>query len=219
MPNPTNLTKTASSTAAKKPLPDFRPGQIAYIGGGGDSISVGHTTSIQNSYQKYAAAAMHRSWFAAGHPGWRTDQILALYDTDVIAKHANYVIVEGGVNDIQQTIAQATIENNLKAMIAKAAADGSTVVFLPIMPWTNGNATQWSKIDSINTNMKSFMSTWYPKHIVCDLGPVIGQFRSGGATGNYWDLQTAYQSDGLHLSIAGNQAVGNFIATTIQNSL
>jgi lysophospholipase L1-like esterase len=207
-------------------LPSARSGQTAYIGGGGTSISMGYYDGADHtatSYQRYAGDYIGKSWAAVGHSGYRTDQILgasnSLYNSEVISAKFTYTIIEGGVNDVAQGVAQATIIANLKTMIDLVAADGGIAVYLPILPWSNGTNTQNGVVDAINAEVISYMQSTYPAHIVADARATVGKFRSGGTVGNLWDIKAEYNNDGVHFNVAGYQAIGNYIGAAIMSSL
>lgn len=65
----------------------------------------------------------------AGISGNQTDQMLARFDTDVLASNPNVVVILGGINDIKNSeVDPATVASNLFAMVQKADSAGDKVI-------------------------------------------------------------------------------------------
>ena len=214
---PANASRGLGQSKLPPVLPVPRPGQGAYLAGGGDSISNAYPWADDSkSFQRFAADYLGGKTYAAqGHDGQRTDQILSTYAADVIALHASIVTVEGGVNNVFQNTSVNTIVPDLQAMVSAAITDGSLVCYIPILPWTNGTNAQNQTIDGINATMIAWMQAAHPTHIVADARALVGQFRPGGDANNHWDIQPRYSYDGIHYPVAGYQALGEFFAQRI----
>lgn len=70
----------------------------------------------------------------AGRPGWRSDQILAVFDTDVAAYSPSLVSPMFGTNDANQGVPLATFAANVRAYVAKIRSIGARPVLSAIMP-------------------------------------------------------------------------------------
>lgn len=68
----------------------------------------------------------------AGVGGETTAQMLARFDRDVLVHKAPVVVIEGGVNDIVSM--ENPTADNIAAMAERAAASGSRVIVLSVMP-------------------------------------------------------------------------------------
>jgi lysophospholipase L1-like esterase len=126
----------------------------------------------------------------AGVPTETTTQILARFNRDVAAYNPDVVFVLGGTND---TGGIDTI-GNIKQIIAAAQAKNIKVILLTIprqCPPLNYQFT------SLNTAIMGLPSS-YPNLAVIDIASIL-------TCGNY------YQSDGLHFTDAGAQAIANYI--------
>ena len=82
----------------------------------------------------------HASFFSQnnyvdmGVSGERTDEMLARYEKDVLAKDPFVVVIMGGTNDLAQGITKDNILNNIKSMAEQAAAKNMKVVLCSVTP-------------------------------------------------------------------------------------
>lgn len=166
-----------------------------------------------------------------GWGGQTAVQIQSRFAQDALALKPSYIVLNGGVNDVYVncststgcTAAQmTTIENALAGMMSAAQAAGIKLFIMLIGPWTGNGSdamnAQMASIDSINANTISVAPAYGAT--VIDHRCIVGQFRTGGAAGNCWDIQPQYlYSDGLgvHLNAAGEQRVANLISLTLRS--
>ena len=69
-----------------------------------------------------------------GVSGQRTDEMLARYQADVLAKDPFVVVIMGGTNDLAQGYTKDQILGNIKSMAEQAAAKNMKVVLCSITP-------------------------------------------------------------------------------------
>jgi len=100
-------------------------------------------------------------WLRQAHPEWqvtncgvngeRSDQIAERFDRDVLAHHAQAVVIIAGVNDVYQGLAVGHVTAQLDAMYARARAAGIPVVAGTIVPYNTATADQNARMHAINT--------------------------------------------------------------------
>jgi len=143
--------------------------------------------------------------------------IAARFTADVINLHPRIVVINAGVNDLAGgSINKSTFLANWTSMLDAAQASSSitTVIVLKILPWTNGTNTQMQTRDDWNNSLAT-LAAGYSKAIVVDASSYVGQFRPSGDVGNMWDIQTAYDSGGVHFLEAGHGQIAQAIADAL----
>lgn len=121
-----------------------------------------------------------------------------------------YCIVCVGIGDLQKGSAFQTMDQAWRTTWTALLDNGWRVIQCLIPPWTSGTTTQMQTRDSWNTSMTTLRNSTYPSVILVDTSPYLGQFRTGGPTGNLWDIKSAYNNgDGLHLNAAGQTALSD----------
>lgn len=128
----------------------------------------------------------------------------------LIASDVHTALLMFGVNDVSQARTWANVEADLDAI--KAAWDASNIERLwisQILPWTAGNDTQAATIRTWNSNL----ATWCAANgaTLLETHDAMGQTRV--STGEIDDLKTAYNSDGVHLTQAGMEALAAIVTT------
>jgi lysophospholipase L1-like esterase len=188
------------------------PTPVTKLSGIGDSImdGVGAGSMVQ-----YAAATLGVPYTVHGHSGYTMAALVTLFDTEVLPDAPSHAVLEGGVNDVNQGATAAAVVANWTAMLDKCVAADIIPVVVPILPWTNGTAAQNTTVDAINEQVLVLCASTYPTAIVADARSAVGQARAGGPEGNLWDIQTAYNSDGVHFTAGGEQAIGAVIAAAL----
>ncbi len=135
----------------------------------------------------------------AGVTGNLTSEMRARFSRDVIAYKPKFVLIMGGTNDISDRygISQATVIANLKAMVRSAKAAKITPILMAIPPQQSYGSV--AKVKSLNAAIYRLANN-EKIYYVDSYGPLA---TSAGV------IKSAYTTDGLHLSYAGAQAVGN----------
>lgn len=150
-----------------------------------------------------------------GLGGTSTTQIAARITADCINLKPKIAILQGGVNDIAGgVISKATYLENYRNMIEACQAAQIVPVVCKILPWTNGTTGQMQTRDDWSEDLETLVGT-YAGAIFVDFDEGMGLFRSGGDPGNLWDLQVAYDSDGIHITTAGVIQMANIIEAAI----
>jgi len=153
-----------------------------------------------------------------GLGGNTTTQMLARFHNDVVEGKPTVALIEGGVNDVYFGATTATVISNYKAMLDSCVANSIKPYVLLILPWTNGTNSQNMQVDTINYKIDSMITASYPTGRIIDCRPLVGEFRSGGTAGNYWDIQAAYDYDGVHFTVPGNTVIAAAIAEVDQST-
>lgn len=177
-------------------------------GSGGGNIQYDPTSDI-GWHIKEATGWTYQN---LGIPGQRTDQIFARVQ-DAINANPKFILLEGGVNDIAQSVAVATAESNWTTVLTTIKAAGITPVCMLVLPWTNGNSTQNGNVDTLNAWLNGQCEQY--GGFTVDARSYVGQFRTGGATDNLWNIRPEYMSVGdnlqIHFSTLGYQAIAKAI--------
>lgn len=146
--------------------------------------------------------------------GQNTSQISARFSADVLAAKPLYAIINGGGNDVNQSVSQATFESNWNSMIDACQAAGVIPIVVGIPPFTASTNTQAATIDTWNAALASICTTQGVTFV--DLVSTMGEFRAGGTAGNKWNLIAAYdEGDFIHLSDAGAAHVASRLAAVL----
>ncbi|MCD4845030.1 MAG: PGF-pre-PGF domain-containing protein, partial [Methanosarcinales archaeon] len=149
-----------------------------------------------------------------GHGGHKTTDIKERFNKDAIDLNPEFVLIEGGVNDINShypIIPVNTICNNWEDMIEIAHNNEITPVIMLVLPESYGSDEDLAKIDEINNNLIEIAARYTPS-IVVDARSYVGVERSSGPDGNLWDINLDYDSgDGLHYNPAGNERIAQAI--------
>ncbi|OGG88819.1 hypothetical protein A2592_03010 [Candidatus Kaiserbacteria bacterium RIFOXYD1_FULL_42_15] len=205
----------------------MRAPQAVFIG---DSIISGyythysflHTTEATNigtTIEKHFGDLTSFTYQNMGIAGQTTAQIEARFTTDAVNLHPRIIIIEGGVNDIEQRVAKSTFIAKWRSMLDAAQASNSitTIMVMKILPWSNGTNEQMQMRDDWNASLVN-LAAGYSKAIIVDTSSYIGQFRRGGDTGNYWDIQVAYNKDGVHFTQAGNAKIAQALKDALDTT-
>jgi len=102
-------------------------------------------------------------------------------------------------------------------MLDAAQAAGITTVVLKILPWTNGTNSQMQTRDDWNASLAA-LAAGYSNAVLVDASSYVGQYRASGSGGNLWDIQTAYNQDGVHFNQTGHGQIALAIAEAIGSS-
>lgn len=197
----------------------------------GDSIIAGHygnysfledntTTSISSDIgYNLSALDSNATYQNMGIGGQTTSQIYSRFNSDIVGIKPQVLVLEGGVNDLAQSVAKSTYISNLTNMLNAAQADSNikTIMLVKILPWTSGSTAQMQARDDWNNSLVTLAAS-YSKAIVVDASSYVGQFRAGGDAGNLWDIQTAYNADGVHFTSAGHQQIAQAIYDNLPSS-
>lgn len=179
---------------------DAHPLYTDKVGFIGDSI-----TWIWNSPERLLQQNLLSShlpdFVDAGVSGNETGQMLARFDTDVLAYHPDVVVILGGVNDIKNSVdaEPAAIASNIFAMVQKAESAGAKVIVGTVMAIDIAYAPQTfldqagPRIDALNRLLVAGASA-YGYTIVDYHTPMLAA--DGAANG-------ALLADGLHPNDAG----------------
>lgn len=198
----------------------------------GDSIIAGHpanysflettaTTSLTSTIAHHLVTNHFPSYPTYQNMGigsQTTTSIAARFAADVIAKKPRVVVIDGGVNDVAGgVITEATFLANWTTMLDACQAESSVqrVVVIKILPWKNGTNTQMQTRDTWLASLSALVAN-YSKARLVDASSLVGQFRVGGDAGNLWDIQTAYNADGVHFNSAGHALIAQAVAAAVQ---
>jgi lysophospholipase L1-like esterase len=176
----------------------------------GDSVTFGYPSGGATSYPYVLQQCLPTYTVTnKGINGDRTDQMLARFQTDVLAVNPKYVIIWGGENDIAQNKVEADISwvtTNLSAMYSAARTAGIKVIAITIIPmkgWVGYTELRTQRIKEINAWIKS-----QPVDYVIDIYTLLDN-----GTGAMW---SQYRSaDYAHLNNLGYAFTGALVYGTV----
>lgn len=90
----------------------------------------------------HASFFTQNNYVDKGVSGEKTDQMLARYQTDVLAQDPFCVVIMGGTNDLAWNVSKDQILSNIKSMAEQAAAKDMKVVLCSVTPCNE----QYSKL-------------------------------------------------------------------------
>ena len=152
-----------------------------------------------------------------GIGGNRIWQINNRFTPDCTDIKPNVIMLEGGVNDIGSGYTDTNwYINEVTEILDECVVNGQHVIVLKILPWTSGSYTRMTVMDNWNAALETLVGT-YSGFIFVDAASAVGQFRPSGPPGNLWDIQPAYNADGIHFTPAGHQKIADTIRDTVWN--
>jgi lysophospholipase L1-like esterase len=144
-------------------------------------------------------------WAALRHPGlelrnfgiWgqRTDEIAARFDEAVAG--AEWLIVQGGINDIAQGRPIESAAETLLRLVERGRALGLAVAVCDVLPWNNARPEQAEAIRKLNECIHAFGVPLLPFHDTLEDPAQPGRMK------DEWTNE-----DGDHPSLAGYRRLG-----------
>ncbi len=191
------------SITAGNPLYDPDPEQRAAFGFGDDP---------ESQYEHWAAEANQDFGFVnCGVFGERTDEIAARLAE--CAEGADIVIVQGGINDIAQTLdadpqdmsdTLASAAANIDGTLAEADEMGLDAAIANVLPWNNGHPAADIPIDELNAEIAEIA-----KRRGVPLLDFHDALENPEVPGT---MAPEYTDDGDHPSIEGYRVLGELVA-------
>ncbi|MDO8725827.1 MAG: GDSL-type esterase/lipase family protein, partial [Candidatus Methanoperedens sp.] len=169
-------------------------------------------TNISVSIQNQWARKVNRSYQNMGYSGDDTTEINARFYSDAVNLSPEFVLIEGGTNDVSHGDSSEIILANWNSTIQKAFYNNITPVIMLILPDSRipFNTDRMVRINEINEQLK-IMSMNYSPSIIVDARCYIGVNRSSGPPGNCWTIDANYTPEGLHFNSAGNERIAQAI--------
>jgi len=171
------------------------------------------STTIENQWSK----KVEKAYQNMGYGGQETYTISERFQTDVIDLYPEFVLIEGGVNDVNSHHYTASkICENWEDMIDAAIGGGVTPVIMLILPENDhspeyGMDADLMKIDEVNEGLIA-LAVQYPSSIIVDARSYVGINRSGYPPDNLWDINPDYDSgDGIHFNAEGHERIAQAI--------
>lgn len=192
------------------------PGPGIVVAALGDSITAGSPgwdpnpklrpagADPQSQYEFWAAGADPRLEFRnCGVYGQRTDQIARRLDG--CAEGADFLVLQGGINDIAQGRSVEDAAGNLRRMVRRGRECGLRVAVANVLPWNNGYPAADAEIRRLNSLIDA---------LAADEGVLVLRFyetleddaRPGRMRGEW-------TSDGDHPSVEGYRRLGELAFT------
>jgi len=204
------------------PKPDA-PGPEIIVAALGDSITAGNPAfdpdpkaraaigfgdDEQSQYQYWAALSDDRLTFRnCGVFGERTDQIAARLDD--CAKGADLLVIQGGINDIAQSLSGAPASRfaavdaaaaNIEEMVRRGKQKGLEVEITDVLPWNNGHPYATPLIQRLNDEIEQIGTQ--ERVSVLPFHDVLDDPANPGLMAPDWT------DDGDHPSIEGYRRLG-----------
>jgi len=160
---------------------------------------LGFTENVQSQWEYWAAQKSPGLTFRnCGVYGERTDQIAKRLDA--CAADAQVLVVEGGLEDVEQGRPVAEAARNLQALVVRAQRLGVRVELAEVIPWNNGWPQAAPAIVALNRAIHAIGRDEHirvlPFHAVLD-----DPMRPGR-------MKDAWTADGDNPSVAGYERLG-----------
>ena len=176
------------------------------------------TTHIEYSYPYHLGTALRYSHQNMGIGGDSVSNMAARFATDVAALHPQFIVIMGGVNDINGGASAESVAANFTTILDAADAAGIIPVVIGTLPEApHANITAWRKIDTLNGLLEPLVESYGGVFVPPG---TMGQFYSGGDANNLWQLKPAYKcaADNVHLSTTGYAALASLVSATLDNT-
>ena len=191
------------SITAGNPLYDPDPEQRAALGFGEDP---------ESQYEYWAAESnLELDFVNCGVFGERTDEIAKRLPD--CAEGADLLVVQGGINDIAQTLgaepketsdAVAAAAANIDGMLDEAEEMGLDAAVANVLPWNNGHPDADDPIEALNAEIAEIA-----ERRDVPLLDFHGALEAKDAPGT---MAPQYTDDGDHPSIEGYRILGELVA-------
>jgi len=138
--NPTQTTPNNGNTevedpTAANPEPAEEPLTNTRIVCLGDSFTVGYPGKVEDSWPAYVAQTLEIEVINAGKTYQNSEDLLARFDADVIAKDPGRVVIFAGVGDALRGKPLEEFQKNVIAMIEKAQANHIKPILALTLPF------------------------------------------------------------------------------------
>lgn len=205
--NGKNFDGTAAIT-----IPTVPANSIVIIGDSWSSLHKGGVspgvTTPNHGFFNIANTRMNKKFHVlhyAGVSGERTDQISARFQAEVIALSPGYVLIQGGINDINQSVSATTIFTNLQGMYDLAVANGiqPIVLTIPVCP-VFSTSTLRNVAHQVNAMLKQDIRSKGNIKLI-DVNTVLVDQSTGLVSPTY------VVADNTHLTNLGAGVLGDYI--------
>ena len=202
--------KSAAHTLSSSPVKITDP-YYKYRGG----VTIGDSFTADANYTKHAnAVSTHLLVVNKGIGGQTLSQIVGRFDTDVASYSPSFVLLMGGINDINNSTSDplSSMQSQVQFFVSKCNSINAVPVLTTLPPdknypgyWTPERQA-W--MDTYNAWISSYASS--KGYALIDLKNLLS---TDGIT-----LKAAYDSgDHLHPNTAGYNAIGNEIVALLDN--
>ncbi|OGK39906.1 hypothetical protein A3A74_05480 [Candidatus Roizmanbacteria bacterium RIFCSPLOWO2_01_FULL_35_13] len=138
-------------------------------------------------------------------------QVMKVYEKG----SAKVVIANGGLNDIGGNQTKTVFLKNWKIILDQTKIHGTRLIILLITPWTRGPNDRMTRRDEFNKALEDLANS-YPNASIVNSDPKVGEERSGGPSGNHWNIKEKYTYDGTHFTSEGYTIIANLIADKLE---
>jgi lysophospholipase L1-like esterase len=145
-----------------------------------------------------------------------SNEIESWFDDDVIAMNPRIALIMVGVNDAAIAVLLNTYITKLTSMINKCKQANILPIVGQILPWTNGNNTQHALREQYNATIITLCAGENIGTFNCN--NELGQYRTGGASGNLWDFKPGMSDDGTHLTELGKDQVASVLNSYLRTN-
>jgi len=192
------------------------PEKVIRVGVIGDSLTAGwrgYDTYVKALIDATIEHLPNYKFFNHGVGANTSTKMARRFQTDIIRKGYNEVIILGGVNDLSSGHKPETVKKNLLEMYKAAKEKGLRVIAVTITPWGTfqdrpGNKKRFPKdVQEKTIALNQWIREQRSKgivHEVIDLYPKMVD-KDGRS------LKKEFRGDGIHPSRAGQREIGRII--------
>lgn len=178
----------------------------------GDSITYGYGLSGPTYPQNLVGLIYPAVVTNSGVNGSRTSAMVTKWTNELRAKGYDYVVVEGGVNDLVADVSLPSIEANLEYLWLDIVSSGGTPIAMTVLPW-KGSAG-WTQARQDATEI---LNDWIRVRAAELSVTLIDMYTIlGGDGGDPAVMQSIYrQADMIHPNNAGAVRMAEEVAAEI----
>ncbi|MDR3600981.1 MAG: GDSL-type esterase/lipase family protein [Desulfosporosinus sp.] len=168
----------------------------------GDSFTLGYPLDAAHSWTQRAADLLKVPVINKGKGHQTTKDLLARFDTDVVAEKPGRVIIFAGIGDATQGVDLKEVQTNIEAMVEKAKSNHIIpILALPI---------NYPKVQKSIKETRDWELTYAQKETIqtLDFSSVLFD-----AKGNYL---SGLSPDGQYPNAKGYEAMGNYVAQVLK---
>lgn len=178
---------------------------MAGFPGNASFIEAAHSNGWTTAIPYKVANALGWTYQNMAIGGQITLDIATRITADVVNLKPRIAFIEGGVNDANTGYTLSQIQTNYTNILTAMQSNNIIPIVILVLPWANGTNSQNQLLDQVNAWLITNVPTYGGR--VVDARATVGQFRTGGDAGNLWDIQAAYNSDGVHYNASGYTAI------------
>lgn len=149
--------------------------------------------------------------------GEKTSEIAARITMDMTALKPRVMVFVASINDVQVSQDNAAYKSSVDTILDACINIGCKPVIFTFLPANSPLLSDSEALiaEAYDTILRTEASD--RGLTVYDVKPYVGQFRTGGTAGNYWDWQNEYHDDEAHANNRGFEKIAEIMIQSINS--